>query len=861
MVHSLPPFLGPYEVLSRLGSGGMGEVYVARDSRLGRKVAIKVLLPAFTANPERLARFEQEIRSLALLSHPNILQIHDTGAHEGRPYLVMELLEGQTLRQRLEGHPLPPRKAVDFALQVARGLAAAHEKGITHRDLKPENLFITAGEQVKILDFGLAKLRVPASADSDATQAMEASPSLTETGIVVGTVGYLSPEQVVGRPADARSDLFTLGSILWEMLCGAKPFRGDSSVETMHAILKEELPPWPGEIPLPPGLERILFRCLEKDPRARFQSAQDLAFNLETLSFDNPSLPQKIAPPPASRRSFWKLGLGAAGLGLLLGLGGLWLGLVKGQTRPLSLQRLTYQPGQISSARFGPDGQTFVFSLSRNGAPPELWTGRADAIGSRPLDLPPGTDILSVSSTGEMAVLLHREMWQPGTLARVPMGGGSPRELVERVWGADWSPDGRELAIVREGPGGRHQLEFPVGNLLYEAPENASLICPRVSPRGDQVAFILDIPGSASLCLVDPAKHLRTLVASGCGSLAWAPDGNELLFTSRLLEDRREIRSVTLGGKERTLYSPLGLLYLHDISRTGRLLVDHTFTRMGILAHVPGEAGERELSWFQSSELADISQDGRLILFGEHQEGGGHGGAYLRKVDSRDAIRLGDGDPLSLSPDGKWAVVFTPDPTSKLTLLPTGPGEAKRLPSHGLAIGWVAFLRDGRRLLIGGVNDQKTFGYYLQDIATGELRRLEGEASAEGTGAASPDGSRVAIGPAGGSLRLHSLQGGPLQTLEGFAEGETVLQWGADGRFLLVGDLSRLPAKIHRIDLATGKRTLWKELAPAGMLGLTGIPTLSVTPDGRYYAYSYQQTLTSDLFVMEGWKEPPGDPR
>ena len=825
----------------------MGEVYCARDPRLGRKVAIKVLLPAYASSPERLARFEQEIKTLALLSHPNILQIHDTGTHEGHPYLVMELLEGETLRQRMEGRTLLPQKAVDIARQVARGLAAAHEKGITHRDLKPENIFLMADDHVKILDFGLAKLRVPANSDSDATQELQASPSLTDSGIVVGTVGYLSPEQVVGRAADARSDLFTLGSILWEMLCGARPFTGDSSVETMHAILKDDPPEWPATVNLPPGLERILRRCLEKDPRARFQSAQDLAFNLDALG--PPGSQSQVLPAPSGKaRWFW---LGAAVLGLALALGGYWAG--RNPAHPMTLQRLTYQQGRITSARFGPDGQTFVFSISRHGDPAELWTGRADAIGARPLDLPPGTDILSVSSSGEMAILLNHEVGQSGTLARVPLAGGAPREMVERVWGADWSPGGKDLAVVREDQEGRKRLEYPLGTPLFDAPEGAFLDCPRVSPKGDLVAFILESGGNISLCVVDRERRMRTLIGTGCGSLAWSPDGAEILYTSRLAEDRREVRAVTLGGRQRLLYSPLGLLYLHDISRSGRLLVDHTFTRLGILAQVPGEEQERELSWFQSSEVADIAQDGRTLLFGELQEGTGPGGTYIRKVDQRDAVRLGDGDPLSISPDGKWAAVRPLDEEG-LQLVPTGAGEARRLPSHGLKLDWVLFLRDGKRLLLGGVDDKKAFGYFLQRIDTGEIERLPGGASADGYAALSPDGTRVAIGPTGDTVWIHPLDGSPAQSVGGFEEGEWVLQWSADGRSLYTGDLAKLPVKIHRVDLASGKRTLWRELTPTGMLGVTGISFVAIAPDGRSYAYSYRQTLTSDLFVMDGWK-------
>jgi serine/threonine protein kinase len=849
------PSLGPYEVLSKIGSGGMGEVYCAKDTRLGRKVAIKVLLPAFSSSAERLSRFEQEIRTLAHLSHPNILQIHDTGIQDGRPYLVMELLEGETLRQRLEGRPLAPRKALEIAQQVACGLAVAHEKGATHRDLKPENIFLTAGDHVKILDFGLAKLRVPPNADSDITQELLASPSLTETGMVMGTVGYLSPEQVVGRPADARSDLFALGVILWEMLTGVRPFHRETSVETMHAILKEEPPTLPAELNLPFGLERILQRCLEKDPRARFQSAQDLAFHLESLPLNSLSQPLRVPPAegPGPKRTFlpW---LAAATAGLILAFGGFWIGARRKEHRPLALQRLTYQSGQITSARFAPDGQTFVFSISRNGAPPELWTGRADAVGARPLDLPPGTDILAVSSSGEMAILLNRNLGEPGTLARVPMGGGAPRELMEKVWDADWSPDGKELAVVREGAGQRRRLEYPMGHLLFEAPEGSPLECPRLSPDGKRVAFILTLSGNAQLCVADLDGHKQTLVEGGCGSLAWSPDGREILYTSRLVEDRREVRAVTLSGRQRVIYSPLGLLTLRDISRSGRLLADHTFTRTGIQAMGPGEKTEREVSWLQSSSVADISQDGRTVLFGEMQEGTGPGGTYLRKLDSRDAARLGDGDPLYLSPDGKWALVRTLDDHPDLMLLPTGPGVAKRLPSQGMKPEWAIFLRDGLRLLAGGVDGQKVFRHYLQRIDTGAIEFIEGETDVDGYAAASPDGAWVAIGPANGKVHLHPLKGGAARELGGFQPGEWVLQWSADGRSLYAGNLSQLPVKIYRVELATGRRSLWKELAPAGMLGVTGISYVAIAPGGEAYAYSYSQTLTSDLFVMDGWR-------
>ena len=274
--------LGPYEVLSPLGAGGMGEVFKARDPRLGRDVAIKVLPASFSADPERLHRFEQEARAAGLLNHPNLTAVYDIGSHDGAPYVVQELLEGETLRSVLLGGRLPPRKAIDYSVQVAHGLAAAHEKGIVHRDLKPENLFVTKDGRLKILDFGLAKLTRPEAGGAPLTEIPTATAG-TEPGIVLGTIGYMAPEQVRGQAADARSDIFTFGAILYEMLAGKRAFRGDSAADTMSAILRED----PPDLTLtgqniPPGLERIVRHCLEKNPEQRFQSARDLAFDLES---------------------------------------------------------------------------------------------------------------------------------------------------------------------------------------------------------------------------------------------------------------------------------------------------------------------------------------------------------------------------------------------------------------------------------------------------------------------------------------------------------------------------------------------------------------------------------------------------
>ena len=283
--------LGPYEILAPLGAGGMGEVYRARDTRLARDVAVKVLPADFSTDEDRLRRFEREARAASALNHPNILTIHDIGTEDGAPYVVSELLEGETLRQRLSSGALVSRKVVDYAAQVARGLAAAHEKGIVHRDLKPENLFVTKDGRVKILDFGLAKLTRPEVPSDPGTQAPTVARG-TEPGFVMGTVGYMSPEQVRGEAADARSDIFSLGAVLYEMLTGNRAFRGASAVETLNAILKDD-PAEPSQTgrDVSPALERMTRRCLEKNPEERFQSARDLAFALEEAASGSASSP------------------------------------------------------------------------------------------------------------------------------------------------------------------------------------------------------------------------------------------------------------------------------------------------------------------------------------------------------------------------------------------------------------------------------------------------------------------------------------------------------------------------------------------------------------------------------------------
>ncbi|MBK8791632.1 MAG: protein kinase [Holophaga sp.] len=849
--------LGPYEIVGLLGSGGMGEVYRARDRRLGREIAIKVLLPSFAADPDRMHRFEQEAKAVALLNHPGILQIYDTGLHEGMPYLVMELLEGETLRERMDGRALSMRKALDLGQQIVRGLAAAHEKGLTHRDLKPENIFLTRDDRTKILDFGLAKLRTTTPVDSDATLAGAAGILETKVGMLVGTVGYMSPEQVNGHPADPRSDIFAFGVILWEMITGRRPFGGDSAVEVMHAILKSDPPDLPSGLQLPPAFLRTLQRCLEKDPRARFQSAQDLAFELENLLMASTSGSRMAWTPPLGRLRRIRPAIWAAIGGVaLLCVSALWVGRELTRREPPTLQRITYRSGNIESARFTPDAQSFVYSLARTGVPSQLWLGRAEGLGAHALDLPAGSEILSISATGEMALLLRPVgiTTGVGTLARAPLGGGAPREIMEKVYAADWGPDGRDLAVVRIGENGRQRLEYPIGRMLFEVAPPDTIDCPKVSPTGDRVAFSeIRAAGNHVLTVVDGQGRRKSLAQGDIQWLAWSPNGKEILYTHGSSGDHQDLRVVTLSGQSRFFYSVLGRLSIQDVSHAGKVLLRHTLTRQHLCYGKVGEAREWELSWLQSSKVADLSPDGKGILFAESREGVGPGGAYFRKASGADPIRLGDGDPLVLSPDGKWAVVRSYD-TQELVLLPTGPGEPRHLPKEGVKADWAVFL-DAQKLLLGAAGADKVFRYYVQDLATGVLKPWRTEpGSAEAYCLVAPDRTQVAFGPVDGRVQIYSASGKLVREISGLAADEIPLQWSADGRELFVWAQEQLPARIWRFNLTTGKRTLLKELMPPDTLGVSRLNNVCITPDGTTYAYSFLRILTSDLYFMEGWK-------
>jgi Tol biopolymer transport system component len=835
----------------------MGEVYRARDSRLQRDVAIKVLPASLSQDADRLRRFEQEARAAGLLNHPNITAVYDIGTHEGAPYVVSELLEGETLRGRLSGGALPPRKAIDYALQIAHGLAAAHEKGIVHRDLKPENLFVTKDGRVKILDFGLAKLVHPE--ERGAQTELPTATAGTEPGVVLGTIGYMSPEQVRGRPADVRSDIFSFGAIFYEMLAGQRAFSGASAADTMSAILTKDPPDLSvTNKNVSPGLDRILRHCLEKNAEERFHSAHDVAFDIEALSgLSTPSAAALAAPSGRRRRLLPAVTAAAA---LLVGLaGGLAAGRKVWSRPPPAYHQLTFRRGQVPSARFAPDGQTVLFSAAWEGKPLETFLGRLGSPESRPYGLV-GAEVLSISRSGEMAVSLGRHVVgafkSSGTLARISVaGGGAPRQILEHVQFADWGPDGESLAIVRE-EGGKERLEFPTGKTLYET---AGWIGnPRVSPKGDGVAFVdhsFPTDDGGKIAFVDLAGTVRRLTdnfASAQG-LAWPPGGREVWFTAATAGSNRSLWAVTLSGSTRILARATAPLTLQDVFSDGRVLVTQDPGRLGLLVHVAGEERERDLSWFDWTIASDLSNDGKTVLFSESGEGGGPGySIYLRATDGSPPVRLGEGVSGTLSPDGKWAIGLINSSTRpELVLLPTGAGEMRRLPNDGLSLDRGDWIPDGKSIIETAREAGRGSRVYVRDIEGGRARPVTPEGFSFFRKTVSPDGRSFVARGSDQRIYLCPLGGGQPVPIPGLTSLDIPVQWSVGGRSLYVYRRGPPPARIFRVDVATGQKFLWRELAPADSAGVVDVVGVCLTPDGATYAYSYGQIL-SNLLVVEG---------
>ncbi len=822
--------IGPYDVGDLLGAGAMGEVYHARDSRLAREVAIKVLPAQFSADPDRLRRFDQEARAAGTLNHRNILAIHDLGSHEGMPYVVSELLRGKTLRERLKDGALPRRKALEIGRQIALGLAPAHARGVVHRDLKPENLFVTDDGTVKILDFGLAKLMEPGATPKEGDSY---AGTMTNAGLIMGTVGYMAPEHARGQAATAATDVFALGCVLYEMVTGERAFQRGSPVETLSAIMNEDPAPFSEKLRHDsPALVAVVLHCLEKEPGERFQSARDLAFALGVMGGEG-------ARSSEAREAAATADVADSGL--------------------VSFRRLTFRRGSSQRARFTPDGFAFLYGGAWEGQPVEpFWVQLGNAEG-RSLGHP-GTDIHAVSPAGDLALCLKRKyrtgFITTGTLARQPMGGGAPRQLLQNVDEADWSPDGTGLAIVRDA-NGRSRLEHPVGRVIYET--TGWISHPRFSRDGKAIAFIhheYQNNDGGSVMVVDLAGQSRMLSPDWgtIRGLAWSPDGQEIWFSAHREGAGRNLVSVDLAGHERYRLQVPGQLCIQDTFPDGRVLLTHSMERQVVLIQTPGESQPRDLSWMDWTLLRDISTDGQWVLLVESGEGGGAVGAILmRPTDGSAAVNLGEGNPLQFSPDGQWvlALARAPGYPGKLVLLPTGVGEPRSVETGGVTVRYAQFVADGKSLIVAGTkNDDDSVRLWRVSIEGGEPTPVGPSSLVRLPYYVSPDGRWIAAREGDKPTMLYPVEGGDPIAIPGLRPEDELQPWTMESSAVLVMSPGEMPALIHRIDLETGARTPFREIAPPDAAGVYSMRGFRFSPDGQTFGYTFSVQF-DDLYLVD----------
>jgi hypothetical protein len=840
-----------YQILEKIGSGAMGEVFRARDQRLGRDVALKLIRPASSDNPDHLRRFELEARAAAALNHPNIVAVYDVGFNQGSPYIVCELLEGQTLRKRLAAGALPVHLAVDYSLQIMQGLIAAHDRRIIHRDLKPENLFVTSDGRVKILDFGVAKLQ---SAPEESGRSVEDLTTVTKSGSVIGTVAYMSPEQLRGKTVDHRSDIFSVGAILYEMLTGCRAFRGETEVDTITAVLREEPPAINLEqASIPVSFQQIVRHCLEKEPENRFQSARDLAFALDTLS--NPSGNQQLKFEAPDSRLKYLLGAlaGVLAVGAVLLLWNPW-----GQkTLPPSYQRLTFEQGTVYSARFAPDFRAIVYTAAWNGRPLQVFSTVGDSLLTQPLNLS-DADLLAISRSGELAVVLrgdhggHLET-EGGVLARAPLAGGSPRELLENVSWADWDANG-ELAVAHRAEG-RERLEYPIGHVLYQTAGWISHI--RIAPQGDKIAF-LNHPAPwddrGSVALIDEKGHFSEL-STGWESedgLAWSPNGKEIWFTAVERGGNRELLAVTPSARIRKVLAlPTGMT-LEDVAPDGRALVSMDAERLA-MATMERNGKPVDISWHDWNVPQDISPDGQSVLFEDSSEAAGNQYSIaIRKIDGTLPVQLGRGSAGGLSPDRKWAISIVTGSPGQVTLVPIGAGQPRIIATPGLEqiySGVARFLADGKHITLNASEHGHGKRCYLLDLNGGKPIPITPEGV---TGAlVSPDLKYVIRADAVGVLAVYPVAGGPARVVPNLEAGFTPLQWSDDGSTIYGYRPGPIPTEVYKVNLSTGKKTLIQELQPETPTGVVAIMPVVMTRDGSRFAYGCYQVL-SVLYLISG---------
>ncbi len=843
-----------YTVVDRIGAGGMGEVYRAHDTKLGRDVALKILPPAFAQDADRLARFEREARTLAQLQHPHIASIYGFEQLGDQRCLVMELAEGQDLADRIRSGPLALGEALAIARQIAQGLEAAHDKGIVHRDLKPANIRVAPDGGVKILDFGLAKAWSGETAAVDLSSSPTLTAAATLEGVVLGTAGYMSPEQARGHAVDRRTDIWAFGVILWEMLTGRQLFEGDTVSDVMAGVLRGEIDLAALPAATPAALGRLLRRCLERDRKSRLRDIGDALLELDEA--DGPAAPDGGAPR-RPRRAAWPAIVAVAVAAAVLTT---WLATRGGSSGAAAVavpafEQKTFGAQVIFNARFLPDGEGIVYSSASYGNVPRLMLLARATTAPREIG-PEGTHLLAVSGTGELAVLtgarfLNHRVLQ-GTLARMEVDGG-PRALLENVRDAAWGPDG-ELAVVRR-VGGVDRLEYPLGTLLYETSGYVS--DPRVSPDGKHVAFLdhqwwLDDRGW--LKMVDAAGKVTTLSSESWAAqgVVWTPDGGHILFSGVGADDvKLSVMAVDLAdGRTRGILGAPDQVTVVDVDAAGRLLVLNEQSTYGVVAQPRGADQGIDLTWLDACWGPRLAPDGKTVIFCNGR-GGPNYTVVSRTVDGSPLTTLGEGNFQDLSPDGAWVAAQIATPPG-IALYPIGPGAARHLdPGPIVQFHRAQWFPDSRSLLITGNERGGPVRCYRQSIDGGPPEPLT-IAGPEAFGLMNLDGTAV-LGMTGESTwSLYPLAGGEPVPMPALQTDDEIEAWNRDGTALYVMARRAVPCTLTRVDLATQARTPGFTFGPAREPGLLWLsingPVFDPT-DG--FAYGYLKRL-SQVFVVTG---------
>ena len=853
--------LGRYEVISPLGGGGMGEVYRARDAQLDRDVAIKVLPQTVAVDPERLARFEREARAVAALSHPNILAIHDFGRTGEITYAVTELLEGESLRDVLNGGRVSIRRALDYAVQIAQGLASAHDKGIVHRDLKPDNIFITRDGRAKILDFGLAKQDAAVTAQSG--MLTQASPMPTEPGTVLGTVGYMAPEQVRGAEVDARTDIFSFGAVLYEMVTGRRAFQHDTAAETMSAILRDDPPDYPADLSVPAPVERVIAHCLEKRAESRFQSARDLAFALDSLSSPPSSVVPAVGETETRPRARLVLALAVATVAVGLAfVAGSRIG--RGSPpaapgEPPQFRQLTFEDTVINTARFAPDGRTVVYTSSQPAGARILLT-RLEFPGASPLPLP-NAALFAVSADAELLAGIDAKPRTVGlvpesTLVRVPLLGGAPRVVLEHVTFADWVPSDGTIAVVRV-VGSEQRLEFPIGHVVFHT--QGEIGWPRVSPNGDRLAFLhwpVKRDDRGTVMVVDRLGQVRAISRTweGVQGLAWNATGDQVWYTAATNGLQYQLWGADAAATtpaERPIYRGPAAVILQDIARDGKALVTRYDFRTIVQGVLNRQSVAHDVSWLGGSFARDISRDGRRVLLTYNGQGSSANyEVYVRGWQDIDAAHVGEGQAQQFSPDGSSVLAIVHGPPSRLVIYPIGAGNGRNLSTGEVVVTQARWLSDSQLLVIGA-EPSKGVRAYVAEINGSVPRAIspEGISYEPEQVALSHDGTRVALRSPDGPVMVYSTTTGGSVAAAGLAADEIPIGWTADDRALLIRSSESAP-RLIAVDQSSGRRTVTKDVSACD--SRSGIPfQIYLTPDaGTYVCNVAIRQMT--VFLAEG---------